>query len=124
MLNLTNGRSRYGARCCCWWCALILTLLGIYLVLHCGDAVAALPGDSGGASLAASPASKAGSPVSPAVSSAPSFRQDIVPIFTRFGCNAGNCHGKLAGQNGFRLSLRGYAPEWDHEWITKELNGR
>ena len=54
----------------------------------------------------------------------PSFRQEIVPLFTRYGCSAGSCHGKLAGQNGFRLSLRGYAPEWDHEWITKELNGR
>jgi hypothetical protein len=53
-----------------------------------------------------------------------SFRQDVVPIFTRYGCNAGNCHGKVAGQNGFRLSLRGYAPEWDYEWLIKELNGR
>jgi hypothetical protein len=54
----------------------------------------------------------------------PSFRQDIIPLLTRYGCNAGNCHGKLSGQNGFRLSLRGYAPEWDHDWLTKELNGR
>jgi hypothetical protein len=55
---------------------------------------------------------------------APSFRQDILPILTKTGCNAGGCHGKLAGQNGFRLSLRGYAPEWDHDWVTKEVNGR
>ncbi|HEY2343782.1 MAG TPA: DUF1549 domain-containing protein, partial [Chthoniobacteraceae bacterium] len=54
----------------------------------------------------------------------PSFKQDILPIFTKTGCNAGSCHGKLAGQNGFRLSLRGYAPEWDYAWITKEVNGR
>ena len=54
----------------------------------------------------------------------PSFRQDILPILTTTGCNAGGCHGKLAGQNGFRLSLRGYAPEWDHEWITQEVNAR
>ena len=54
----------------------------------------------------------------------PSFRQDVVPILTRYGCNAGNCHGKLAGQNGFRLSLRGYAPDWDYNWLTTEMNGR
>ena len=55
---------------------------------------------------------------------APSFKQDVLPILTRSGCNMGGCHGKLAGQNGFRLSLRGYAPEWDHDWITQEVSGR
>ena len=54
----------------------------------------------------------------------PSFKQDIIPILTKTGCNAGGCHGKLAGQNGFRLSLRGYAPEWDHDWLTKEVSAR
>lgn len=55
---------------------------------------------------------------------APSFKQDVLPILTRSGCNMGGCHGKLTGQNGFRLSLRGYAPEWDHEWIAQEVSGR
>ncbi len=54
----------------------------------------------------------------------PSFRQEILPILTKAGCNAGGCHGKLSGQNGFRLSLRGFAPEWDHAWLTSEVNGR
>lgn len=54
----------------------------------------------------------------------PSFVNDVEPVLTRFGCNQGACHGKGAGQNGFRLSLRGYAPELDHEWIVKELEGR
>lgn len=54
----------------------------------------------------------------------PSFHNDVQPILTRFGCNQGACHGKLAGQNGFRLSLRGYANEWDHDWITREFFGR
>ena len=54
----------------------------------------------------------------------PSFKQDVLPILTRSGCNTGGCHGKLSGQNGFRLSLRGYAPLWDHEWITQEVSGR
>jgi Protein of unknown function (DUF1549)/Protein of unknown function (DUF1553) len=62
----------------------------------------------------------------PAVAAAapPSFVNDVVPILTRLGCNQGSCHGKNAGQNGFRLSLRGYAPENDHRWITREFNGR
>ena len=55
---------------------------------------------------------------------APSFRQDIEPVLTRSGCNAGACHGKLAGQNGFKLSLRGYAPELDHAWLTTDLTAR
>ena len=59
-----------------------------------------------------------------AVRVVPSFRNDIEPILTKTGCNQGGCHGKLAGQNGFRLSLRGYAPEWDYDWLTKEVNGR
>ncbi|MEO7319292.1 MAG: hypothetical protein ABIZ56_09920, partial [Chthoniobacteraceae bacterium] len=54
----------------------------------------------------------------------PSFRQDVLPILTKAGCNAGGCHGKLSGQNGFRLSLRGFAAEWDFDWITSEVNGR
>jgi hypothetical protein len=54
----------------------------------------------------------------------PSFLNDVEPILTRLGCNQGACHGKGTGQNGFRLSLRGYAPEWDHDWITREFASR
>ena len=54
----------------------------------------------------------------------PSFLNDVLPLLTRIGCNQGACHGKAAGQNGFRLSLRGYAPEWDYEWLTREYEGR
>lgn len=57
-------------------------------------------------------------------STRPSFVNDVEPVLTRYGCNQGACHGKGAGQNGFRLSLRGYAPELDHGWIVKELEGR
>jgi hypothetical protein len=55
---------------------------------------------------------------------APSFLNDVLPVFTRTSCNQGACHGKNAGQNGFRLSLRGYAPENDYRWITREFEGR
>ena len=55
---------------------------------------------------------------------APSFREDILPLLTRAGCNQGACHGKLAGQNGFRLSLRGFAPDEDFDHLTREGRGR
>ena len=32
------------------------------------------------------------------------FPNKVVPIFTKAGCNAGGCHGKSGGQNGFALS--------------------
>ncbi len=52
------------------------------------------------------------------------FANDIVPIFTRAGCNTGGCHGKADGQNGFHLSLFGYDPERDYRALTREFNGR
>ncbi len=55
---------------------------------------------------------------------APSFVHDVEPVFTRLGCNMGSCHGKGAGQNGFRLSLRGYAPEMDYLSLTREMHTR
>lgn len=54
----------------------------------------------------------------------PSFLNDVIPILTRHGCNQGACHGKAAGQNGFKLSLRGYAPDRDHRALTREFDGR
>jgi len=54
----------------------------------------------------------------------PSFLHEIMPLLTRHGCNQGSCHGKGNGQNGFRLSLRGYAPELDHAWLTREFLAR
>ena len=54
----------------------------------------------------------------------PSFREDIIPLLTRAGCNQGACHGKQAGQNGFKLSLRGFAPEEDFDHLTREGRGR
>jgi hypothetical protein len=56
--------------------------------------------------------------------SPPSFVNEVVPLLTRLGCNQGACHGKAAGQNGFRLSLRGFAPEQDYASLTREFAGR
>lgn len=52
------------------------------------------------------------------------FANQIVPIFTKNGCNGGGCHGKAAGQNGFRLSLLGFEPTEDYEHLVKEARGR
>ncbi|MEY3546478.1 MAG: hypothetical protein RLZZ313_839, partial [Verrucomicrobiota bacterium] len=52
------------------------------------------------------------------------FANQIVPIFTKNGCNGGGCHGKAAGQNGFRLSLLGFEPDEDYEHLVREARGR
>ncbi|WP_435005270.1 DUF1553 domain-containing protein [Tundrisphaera lichenicola] len=52
------------------------------------------------------------------------FLGEVVPILTRYGCNAGGCHGKSIGQNGFRLSLLGFDPQADYEAIVREGRGR
>ena len=52
------------------------------------------------------------------------FTNDINPWLTRLGCNTGSCHGKTTGRGGFRLSLFGNHPDWDHEWITQGGRGR
>ncbi|RFC41914.1 MAG: Protein of unknown function (DUF1549), partial [Verrucomicrobia bacterium] len=52
------------------------------------------------------------------------FANQIVPIFTKASCNSGGCHGKAAGQNGFRLSLLGFEPAEDYEHLVKEARGR
>ncbi len=52
------------------------------------------------------------------------FPNQIVPIFTKNGCNGGGCHGKSGGQNGFRLSLLGFEPADDYVYLVKESRGR
>jgi hypothetical protein len=52
------------------------------------------------------------------------FANDIVPLLTRHGCNAGGCHGKASGQNGFKLSLFGFDPAFDYHAIVNEAHGR
>ena len=52
------------------------------------------------------------------------FGNQVVPVFTKLGCNSGGCHGKLAGQNGFRLSLLGFEPDLDFMTLVKEGRGR
>lgn len=56
---------------------------------------------------------------------ATSFVNDVVPVLTKAGCNAGACHAKAGnGQNGFQLSLLGFEPNEDYDHIVQEGRGR
>jgi len=53
-----------------------------------------------------------------------SFRNHVQSVLSKAGCNSGACHGAAAGKNGFKLSLRGYDPEFDFLSITRQSRGR
>ncbi len=53
-----------------------------------------------------------------------SFEQEVEAILTKHACNAGGCHGKAEGQNGFRLSLLGFDHAADHAAIVYQSRGR
>lgn len=54
-----------------------------------------------------------------------SFVNDVIPVLTKAGCNAGVCHAKAGGgQNGFQLSLLGFEPLEDYEHLVLEGRGR
>ncbi len=52
------------------------------------------------------------------------FVQDVAPVLSKLGCNAGTCHGSAQGKNGFKLSLRGYDPLFDVRALTDDLAER
>src|SRR4029079_3409009 len=47
-----------------------------------------------------------------------SFRNNVQPVLAKAGCSAGACHGAAAGQNGVKLSLRGFDDEGDYLALT------
>ena len=53
-----------------------------------------------------------------------SFRDAVVPILSKSGCNSGGCHGKAEGQNGFKLSVFGFDPATDFDAIARDGRGR
>ena len=82
-------------------------------------------------SLVATPATGEPATAEPAIAAQPPdsapihFVNDIVPILTKAGCNAGVCHAKAGnGQNGFQLSLLGFEPRDDYEQLVKQARGR
>src|SRR5438105_13144659 len=52
------------------------------------------------------------------------FRNHVQPVLAKFGCSSGACHGAAAGQNGFKLSLRGYDDLGDWRALTRNALGR
>ncbi|HND53018.1 MAG TPA: DUF1549 domain-containing protein, partial [Pirellulaceae bacterium] len=61
-----------------------------------------------------------GAAVSPGVS----FVGHVQPVLSKMGCNQGTCHGAKDGKNGFKLSLRGYDPIYDHRALTDDIGAR
>jgi hypothetical protein len=53
-----------------------------------------------------------------------SFRNDVMAVLSRAGCNQGACHGNQNGKNGFKLSLRGQDPDFDFDALTRDTLGR
>ncbi|PQO31346.1 hypothetical protein C5Y96_13480 [Blastopirellula marina] len=52
------------------------------------------------------------------------FIRDVTPAMSKMGCNQGTCHGAKDGKNGFKLSLRGYDPTYDHRALVDDIAGR
>ena len=52
------------------------------------------------------------------------FRQHVIPVLTKRGCNSGPCHGAAGGKNGLKLTLRGYDPAADYDVLTREATAR
>jgi hypothetical protein len=47
-----------------------------------------------------------------------------MPLLSKLGCNAIECHGATLGKGGFRLSMFGSEPDADYEALTKMHWGR
>ena len=52
------------------------------------------------------------------------FENDVIPIFSKYGCNSSECHGKAEGQNGFKLSVFGFDPKADYDALIHQGRGR
>ncbi len=52
------------------------------------------------------------------------FLRDVAPILNKVGCTSGPCHGAAKGKAGFKLSLRGYDPDFDYQVLLYDLSGR
>jgi hypothetical protein len=53
-----------------------------------------------------------------------SFRNDVMGVLSKAGCNLGTCHGNARGKGGFQLSLRGQDPAGDFLVLTRDAQGR
>jgi hypothetical protein len=54
----------------------------------------------------------------------PSFRNDVMAVLSKAGCNQGTCHGNQNGKGGFKLSLRGQDSEFDLLSLSRDSHAR
>jgi len=54
----------------------------------------------------------------------PSFRNEVMAVLSKAGCNQGTCHGNANGKGGLKISLRGQSPERDFETLTRHGGAR
>jgi hypothetical protein len=50
------------------------------------------------------------------------FNRHVVPLLSRFGCNAAACHGSFQGRGGMQLSLFGHSPDMDFEALSARID--
>lgn len=53
-----------------------------------------------------------------------SFRNDVMAVVSKAGCNLGGCHGNGQGKGGLKLSLRGQDPNLDWGAMVQDQGGR
>lgn len=53
-----------------------------------------------------------------------SFRNDVMAVLSKAGCNMGACHGNQNGKAGFKLSLRGEDAVFDLQALTRDMFAR
>lgn len=54
----------------------------------------------------------------------PSFRNEVMAVLSKTGCNQGTCHGNANGKGGLKLSLRGQNPDADYITLSRESAAR
>ncbi|HEY2574442.1 MAG TPA: hypothetical protein VGH65_10240, partial [Verrucomicrobiaceae bacterium] len=69
-------------------------------------------------------AQESGSPAKAATIPPPSFKNDILPILSKAGCNSGACHAKATGQAGLKFSIFAFDPKSDYNALVKADRGR
>lgn len=52
------------------------------------------------------------------------FANDMLPLFSKLGCNGGGCHGKSNHASGLKLSVFGFDPAADFDALVKDDRGR
>ncbi|HYE31335.1 MAG TPA: DUF1549 and DUF1553 domain-containing protein [Methylomirabilota bacterium] len=53
-----------------------------------------------------------------------SFRNEVMAVLSKAGCNAGACHGNANGKASFKTSLRGEDPAGDYAVLTQDQFAR